>query len=111
CKSHRGRSPHNKTDALVMTEFTDRIKRVFAVVIPDKRAETILPIICNNIINGSVIWTDEHKSYSPLTSKGFLHSTVCHKYNFVDKETGTHTQVVESFNNCIKIAIKKEKKL
>ncbi|KCZ77588.1 hypothetical protein H311_01400 [Anncaliia algerae PRA109] len=61
------------------------------------------------IINGSVICTDEHKSYSQLTSKGFLHLTVCHKYNFVDKETGTHTQAVESFNNCIKIAIKKRK--
>ncbi|KCZ81517.1 hypothetical protein H312_01095 [Anncaliia algerae PRA339] len=34
CKSHQGRYPHNKTDALVMVEFEDKIKRVFAGVIP-----------------------------------------------------------------------------
>ncbi|KCZ77043.1 hypothetical protein H311_01951 [Anncaliia algerae PRA109] len=84
------------TDAFVMVEFEDKIKRIFAVVIPNKRAETILSIIYKIDIYGSIIWTYEHKSYSQLTSKRFLHSTVCHKYNFVEKETRTHTQAVES---------------
>ncbi|MGL6009029.1 MAG: hypothetical protein ACRC1D_06200, partial [Culicoidibacterales bacterium] len=36
CKSHRGHSPSNKTDALVIVEFVDKIKRVFAVCIKKK---------------------------------------------------------------------------
>ena len=31
------------------------------------------------------------------------------KIGFVNSETGTNTQAVESFNNCLKLAIKKEK--
>ncbi|KCZ77477.1 hypothetical protein H311_01510, partial [Anncaliia algerae PRA109] len=38
CKSHRDRSPHNKTDAFVMVKVEDKIKHVFAVVIPNIRA-------------------------------------------------------------------------
>jgi len=35
-----------------------------------------------------------------------MHRTVCHKFNFVDPETGIHTQHVESWNNKLKCKIK-----
>ncbi|KCZ79044.1 hypothetical protein H312_03571 [Anncaliia algerae PRA339] len=38
-----------------MVEFEDKTRLVFAVVIPDKWAATILPIICESVIYGSVI--------------------------------------------------------
>ena len=41
---------------------------------------------------------------------GFVHDTVCHKYTFINPETGANTQAVESFNNSLKLDIKKEKK-
>ena len=108
CKSHRGRSPDNKTDALCMVEVDQdgHITRVFAKVISDKRAETIIPLIIRNAVYGSTIYTDEHPSYRSLSSYGFKHFTVCHKYEFVNSSTGTHTQNVESFNNCLKCGIK-----
>ena len=37
CKSHRGRSPNNKTDALCSVEVTNGITHAFATVIPDKK--------------------------------------------------------------------------
>ncbi|KCZ73916.1 hypothetical protein H311_05123, partial [Anncaliia algerae PRA109] len=49
------------------------------------------PIICRNMVNGSIIWTDEHKSYSSLARNGFWHGTVCHKYEFVNKSNGVNT--------------------
>ncbi len=107
CKSYRGRSPGNRTDALVIAEIMDnKVTRIYAKVISDKLATTMLPIICNQVVPGSVVHTDEHRSYSRLSANGYIHGTVCHKYNFVDRVTGVHTQAVESINNLIKICIK-----
>ena len=39
---------------------------------------------------------------------GFVHDTVCPKYTFINPETGDNTQAVESFNNSLKLDIKKE---
>lgn len=108
-KSHRGRSPINKTDALCIVEFDTRISRAFACVISDKKASTILPIINQNVELGSIIHTDEHKSYFRLNYLGYVHDTVCHKYEFVNRETGTNTQAVESFNNELNLDIKRRK--
>lgn len=108
CKSHRGRSPTNKTDALCIVESSGSRKRVFACTITDKKASTLIPIICNNVANNTIIRTDEHKSYSTLSNYTYTHETVCHKYEFVT-ENGVNTQKVESFNNCLKVEIKKRK--
>ncbi len=41
----------------------------------------------------------------------YTHKSACHKYCFVDRNTGVHTQNVESYNNKLKIGIKKIKGL
>ncbi|KAG0423786.1 hypothetical protein DMUE_6126, partial [Dictyocoela muelleri] len=109
CKSHRGRSADNNTDALCIVEFREEITRAYAQIIPNKRADTIIPIICSQVANQSIIWTDEHRSYGNLSSFGFNHSTVCHKYEFINHSNGTNTQAVESFHNQLKLWIKKQK--
>lgn len=111
-KSHRGRSPSNKTDAICIVEIdniTKRIERVWAEILINKQASTIMPIILNHVIEHSVIYTDEFSSYKRLFETGYDHSTVCHKYNFVDPQTGVHTQFVESFNSQLKYQIKLQK--
>lgn len=106
CKSHRGRSSRNKTDSISIIEFDKHIVRCFAQVIPNKKKETLVPIICNNVVNGATIYTDEHGSYKTLHQMGFYHGTVCHKYRFIDQLTGVNTQAVESFHNDLKRFIK-----
>ncbi|KAG0439999.1 hypothetical protein DMUE_2059 [Dictyocoela muelleri] len=108
CKSHRGRSPSNRTDALVIVEVRGRVTRVYAKVIPNKSASTILPIIAEQVCSGSEIHTDEHKSYGKLTERGYTHKNVCHKYNFVDPNTAVNIQNVESINGLIKSEIRKQ---
>ncbi|KCZ77900.1 hypothetical protein H311_01083 [Anncaliia algerae PRA109] len=109
CKSHRGRSPSNKTDSLCIIEFENKITRVFATCIPNKKAETLIPIICRQVASNSIIWTDEHRSYNSLHSFSYYHDSVCHKYMFVNHENGVNTQAVESFHNEMKLQIKRKK--
>ncbi|KCZ75181.1 hypothetical protein H311_03845 [Anncaliia algerae PRA109] len=52
---------------------------------------------------------NEHRRYLSLVNMGFQHDSVCHKYEFVDKVKGVHTQSVESFHNQLKLEIKKRK--
>lgn len=108
-KNHRGRSPHNLTYALVIIEYSDEIDWVYACVIANKKAETVIPIICDKVYSGSIIHTDEAKLYTSLSKSGFVHKSVCHKYHFMDPITGIHTQAVESMNNNIKYEIKLQK--
>lgn len=109
CKSHRGRSATNKTDAISIVEVGDRITRAFARVIPNKESNTLIPIIVSQVAANSTIWTDEHRSYGRLSQLGFNHGSVCHKYEFVNRITGVNTQAVESFHNSLKTEIKKRK--
>ena len=79
CKSHRGRSTLNRTDALCIVEcdvVTGHIDKVWAQVIPNKSASTIIPIIIAHVLEHSVIHTDEHKSYLSLCMNNFSHFTV-----------------------------------
>ncbi|KAI5151650.1 hypothetical protein ENBRE01_2286 [Enteropsectra breve] len=106
-KNHRGRSLFNKTDALVIVELNRRVNRVFACIIPDKRAKTMIHIILSQVASNSKIYTDEHKSYGKLGEFFAEHCTVCHNYEFINKLTVVNTQAVETINNLIKLEIKR----
>ncbi|KCZ77887.1 hypothetical protein H311_01095, partial [Anncaliia algerae PRA109] len=108
-KSHRGRSPHNRSDALCIIEKGMEHTKAFATIIPDKKESTLVPIICSQVAENSIIWTDEFKSYYNLSKYNFIHNTVCHKYQFINHSTGVNTQAVESFNNELKLEIKRRK--
>ena len=94
---------------MVELDEEGRTIRAYAKVIPDIKSDTIIPFILENVKVGSVVMTDESRSYLKLSKYGYIHRTVCHKKEFVNHESNTHTQNVESFNNCIKWAIKYEK--
>ena len=44
---------------------------------------------------GSHIWTDSFKSYSDYSIAGYVHQSLNHSENFVDPDTGAHTQGIE----------------
>ena len=81
---------------------------VYSIIIKNRPAEILLPIINQIVILGSNIVTDEWKSYpSPNKSNLYQHQKIRHKYCFVDCNTCIHTQNVESYSNKLKLAIKK----
>ncbi len=109
-KSHKGRSPRSQCWVLCIVDCSTSPAKGFCSLLNDRSKTTILPDIKQVVMPGSKIFTDEFKSYSDLgKDKTFIHRTVCHKYNFVDPESGNHTQSVESFNNKLKHLIKKRK--
>ncbi|KCZ77242.1 hypothetical protein H311_01750 [Anncaliia algerae PRA109] len=69
CKGHRCRYLENTTDALCIVESKDKITRAFFKILVNKKAETILPTICSQVVSVLRTYTDVHKSYSALFIK------------------------------------------
>ena len=72
-------------------------RRCFAVVVPDRKAETLIPIIKAHIAPGSIIRSDYWKAYDVIPFQAgydYVHEKVCHKHEFVSEE-GVHTNTIE----------------
>ena len=54
-----------------------------------------MELITENVEEGSHIVTDEWRGYSRSTEREYTHHTVNHSRNYVDPESGYHTQNVE----------------
>ncbi|CAF1057175.1 unnamed protein product [Brachionus calyciflorus] len=66
-------------------------------------AETLLSIIYEKCRQGSTIFSDCWSCYNKISSlKDFKHQTVNHSLNFVDPNTGTCTNKIESLWNACK---------
>lgn len=67
-------------------------------ICPDNKrdSETLLALIQKHVKPGSTIISDGWKAYECLKDHGYKHMTVVHEQNFVDPETGAHTQEIES---------------
>ena len=67
-------------------------RNFFLVPVDCRDKETLIPIITEQIADGTTIMSDCWKSYDCLSSLDFNHLTVNHTYNFVDPTTLAHTQ-------------------
>ena len=71
-------------------------KACFLVPVEHRDKDTLLPIIRANILPGTRVMSDKWKAYDCLQDKGYQHLTVNHSLNFVDPDTGAHTQGIEN---------------
>ncbi|KAG0426564.1 hypothetical protein DMUE_5961 [Dictyocoela muelleri] len=109
-KSHRGTSTIKLVWTITIVDITCNPTKVYADIVKRRDDESLIPIISSVVRPVSIITTDEWRAYNNFMNiNDYYHRRVCHKYNFVDPETGNHTQHVESFNNKLKLALKKEK--
>jgi hypothetical protein len=70
--------------------------RTFLVPVPDRTADTLAAIVCCWIEPSTTVTSDYWAAYRNLESKGFTHRSINHSMQFVDPDTGAHTNTIES---------------
>ena len=71
-------------------------KKGFLIPVENRDAATLIPIINQWILPGSIVWSDMWAAYNGLQAPAYLHGTVNHTFNFVDPQTGVTTNHVEA---------------
>lgn len=98
-----GRSTDDKTPVFGMVE---RGGRVVAVVTPDAKTKTILPIIHERVLPESIVYTDDYPIYDKLAEhpNGYVHRRIQHSQK-VYVMGDTHTNTIEGFWSLVKRGI------
>lgn len=103
-KPHAGRGAVTKQPVLGMAQRgakNDKGKfvthgKVVAVVVPDSKADTLVPLAKVQILPASTVYTDELKSYNDLEGLGYTHDRVNHSQG-VYVSGDVHTNTIEGF--------------
>jgi len=89
----QGRSTKTKKPIFGMIQ---RSGKLVAMAVKDTKAETLMPIIKQFVAENTIVYTDEHNSYSRLSKENYAHSVVHHNENeFVVDDIYTNT--IEGF--------------
>ena len=103
-KYHKGR---RKEGVWVFGGIERESKNCFLTSVPDRSAETLIAKIKEHVLPGTNIISDCWKAYSRLAEEGYVHQTVNHSKEFVNKETGAHTNTIESTWRAVKTSLPK----
>ena len=70
-------------------------------VVDQRDASTLLPIIRNHILPGTIIWSDMWAAYNGVSALPGVssHETVNHSIQFVNPRSGAHTNAIEAYWN------------
>lgn len=98
----RGRGSENKT---IVAGCVERGGNVVARVVPNVKAETLVPFVQEKVMPETLIYTDELPSYNSLRRKGYSHKRVHHAQK-VYVVGDAHTNSIEGFWSLTKNGIK-----
>ena len=101
-KGKRGRGAAGKVPVFGLLK---RGGKVYAVVIADAKATTLLPILKQRIVPDSIVYSDALPSYNALDVSGFRHLRINHSRLFADGKN--HINGIENFWNQAKRHLRK----
>jgi hypothetical protein len=102
-KYHTGRAPQQERWVFGIADTSSSPAKYFVTLVNNRAANTLQPIILQVVRPGTIVWSDEWRSYRSLSNLG----TVNHTLNFINPETGVNTQTIESLWNKLKRRLKK----
>ncbi|AEE87308.1 Insertion element IS1016 transposase [Francisella cf. novicida Fx1] len=79
--------------------------KVYTVIIPDAKSDTLLPIIREKVKPDSIVYTDTFRSYNALDVSEFKHYRINHSKLFAKKHN--HINGIENFWNQAKRHLRK----
>ncbi|KAG0428492.1 hypothetical protein DMUE_5817 [Dictyocoela muelleri] len=92
-KYHKGRK---KKQIWVFGGVESVSKKCFFRIVEARDKPTLQILIDINVKKGSEVVSDMWRAYIGLEEKGFLHFTVNHSKEWINKKTGKHTQKIEN---------------
>jgi transposase len=98
----RGRGSENKTPVVGVVQRKGKIK---AVVVPDTKSKTVLPIVDKTVEKGTQIYTDEYPVYDRLATMGYSHDRILHSQK-IYVMGDVHTNTIEGFWSLAKNGIR-----
>jgi transposase-like protein len=75
-------------------------------VVPNRKAETLIPIINKHVVEGSIVFSDMWRAYRQI-QETHEHRMVNHDRHFVDPGTGVNTNSIEGVWRVAKMKIKR----
>jgi transposase-like protein len=75
----------------------------FLVPVKDRTADTLMAVIRDWIEPDTTVISDSWGAYRGLGSQGYKHRTVDHSIQFVDPQTGAHTNTILSMFHRVKV--------
>jgi len=69
-----------------------RSGQVWAEVVPNVEANTLLPLLRKRVVTGSIVCSDTFRSYTGVAAKGYVHRLVRHEEQEYSDGKGNHIQ-------------------
>ena len=76
--------------------YESKTKKGFLIPVTNLNATTLMSIIHQRILPGSIVWGDMWTAYKNLPASAYLHGTVNHRVNFIEPQTGVTTNHIEA---------------
>lgn len=102
-KNQRGR-PGDMSHKVPIVGIVERGGKVAALVTKDARKRTMIPIFKEHVLPGSMVFTDEWKSYDLLGKAGYKHERIPHSQK-IYVMGNVHTNTIEGFWSLLKRGI------
>lgn len=96
----------SKKEKTIVLGIMERDGPVVTRIVENVRRVTLFPHICENVLPGSIIHTDELVSYKNISLRGYRHQTVNHKEGRYVSDYGATVNSIEGFWSMLKRGIR-----
>ena len=71
--------------------------QVWAEIVPNVTADTLLPLLKKRVVTGAIVCSDTFRSYTGVAAKGYIHRLVRHEQQEYSDGHGNHINGLEGF--------------